>query len=122
MISLTHSLLAFTCLLSLLPSTLAAPPVVRGNIDDYTDPYHLPSLPGTTISLILSGFLRPKPIHFDGMILFSIASTAQADIVQEVLAAHGDAPIPRPNLEWKGHWRSQWVVLRVNHNIDKGFR
>ena len=118
----TRPVLALTYLVSLLASTLAAPPIVRGDTNEWTDPYHLPSLPGTTISLILSGFMTPRHINFDGAILFQIAAAAQADIAHEMLTAHGDAPIPRPNLDWKGHWNGRWMVLRVNHKIDNGFR
>ncbi|KAL8649047.1 MAG: hypothetical protein Q9226_005744 [Calogaya cf. arnoldii] len=130
MISLGASLFVLTCIFKLVHPTIAVapnlrvapplrvPPILR--VD--TDPYHLPSLPGTTISLILSGFSGgrwpPRPHHFEGTTLLSIAANAQASIVRRVIEVPGDGPIPEPNLEWYG----KRYVLRINHNVDKEFK
>ncbi|KAL8913509.1 MAG: hypothetical protein Q9171_001697 [Xanthocarpia ochracea] len=124
------SLVAFICLLSFLPSILAAPPIAaagiappgRFNDDDLTDPYHLPATSGSTISLICSGFMRPTRTPFDRIQLFDLAAKAQTEIVKSVIAAKGDAAVPQFNLEWySGHGRLG-MVLRVNHGLEREFR
>ncbi|KAL8754002.1 MAG: hypothetical protein Q9184_005250 [Pyrenodesmia sp. 2 TL-2023] len=112
----------------LLP-TFAAPPILgppttsslQMASNDYTDPYHLAPLRGSSISLILSGFLRP--MHpFEPLMLFDIAAKAQFEIVKGVVDSRGDAVIAQPNFQWCSNHGRKPVCLRVNHTLESGFR
>lgn len=51
---------------------------------------------GTTTSLIFSKY--GPPIYFETFL--KLVAQAQYDIIQAVVAAKGDGPVPQPNFEW----------------------
>ena len=53
-------------------------------------------VPHTTTSLIFSKY--GPPIYFATFL--DLTAKAQYQIVKAVIAAHGDGPVPQPNLEW----------------------
>ncbi|KAL8902470.1 MAG: hypothetical protein Q9207_004691 [Kuettlingeria erythrocarpa] len=94
---------------------------MASNNNDYTDPYHLPPLSGSSISLILSGFLNPAHA-FEPLLLLDIAAKAQAEIVRGVVESRGDAVIAQPNFQWCSNHGRRPVCLRVNHTLESAFR
>lgn len=54
-------------------------------------------VPGTTTSLIFSKYGPP----ISDTTLLTLIANAQYQIVQEVVAAHGDGPVTQPNFEWE---------------------
>ncbi|KAL8917809.1 MAG: hypothetical protein Q9208_007738 [Pyrenodesmia sp. 3 TL-2023] len=89
--------------------------------DDWTDPFHLPALPGSSISLILSGF--SKPYHaFEPLMLVDIAAKAQFEIVKGVVDSRGDAVIAQPDFQWCSNHGKKPVCLRVHHTLESAFR
>lgn len=64
--------------------------------NDYPiDPYQL-RVPGTTTSLIFSKY--GPPINCETFL--DLTARAQYEVIQAVVAAHGDGPVLQPNLEW----------------------
>lgn len=129
--SLSFFLPSFLLLLTstwLLP-TLAAPPMggppttssLRMASNDFTDPYYQPPLPGSSISLMLSGFLKPYHL-FEPLMLMDIAAKAQFEIVKGVVDSRGDAVIAQPNFQWCSNHGKKPVCLRLNHTLQSAFR
>ena len=53
-------------------------------------------VPGTTTSLIFSKY--GPPIHFQTFL--DLTAETQYRLVQAVIAARGDGPVPQPNFDW----------------------
>ena len=65
-------------------------------LGEYTiDPYQM-RVPGTTTSLIFSKY--GPAIHFQTFL--ELIAIAQYQIIGEIIAAHGDGPVPRTIVEW----------------------
>ena len=64
-------------------------------------------VPGTTTSLIFSKYGPP----ISDSTFLTLVANAQYQIVQAIVAAHGDGPIPQPN--------SKWEVRKLNVRINR---